>query len=547
MKGSRSQSVPMLVLALALVLAAPAVAAADDAPEAMPPTPFGEVLDVRVVNVEVVVTDRLGRRVEGLSADDFRLLVDGEEVPVDYFSEVRDGRIADASEGAAAAPASLDEEVPTQVLVFVDDAFAIARDRDRVLARLAADLGALGAGDRVAVVAFDGRRVDPLLDWSGDGEAIAEALAAAAERPAYGLRPVVRSLDRTGFSSFTRGGGRTLGDLELDGELERLVSAGVAAMRSAGRPDGRRVMLLLSGGWPFFPFGAFAGGGPDLTALRVRGDEMFAPLVDAANLLGYTLYPVDVPGLEPADTISAEHAQPRPADLYGIEEQSHDTLYHLARETGGRAMINGLRSDALPRMAADVASYYWLGFAPDRRGDDRRHELRVEVRGRGLSVRARDSYFDLSRQAAQAMTLEGTLLFERSDLGGGATGDTEGGTWSQGGLEVELGEARRTGRRVAQVPVRVSFPVAALEAVPVGEGGWRMSGELRVAALDGSSRLSRVPMVPISLDLAEPPAPGERVTWEGVLALRRVDQVVAVSLADPLSGRVLTSRLEASP
>ena len=53
---------------------------------------FIDTLDVQAVNVEVVVTDRRGDRVTGLAASDFRLLVDGEPVSLDYFAEVREGR-----------------------------------------------------------------------------------------------------------------------------------------------------------------------------------------------------------------------------------------------------------------------------------------------------------------------------------------------------------------------------------------------------------------------------------------------------------------------
>jgi VWFA-related protein len=391
-----------MVASLLLAVGGAATATED----AESPPLFGETLDVRVVNVEVVVTDRAGRRVEGLSADDFRLFVDGDEVPVSHFSEVRGGRQLEAAAGSAAEPQGA-VRVPTQVLVFVDDAFSIARDRDRVLARLADDLAVLAPGDRVAVVAFDGRRVEPLLDWSGDRVAVERALAAAAERPAHGLRPLAspaiqgRSLRQAAIDP------RRLGDFELQGQLDRLVSAGAAAMRAAGRPDGRRVMLLLSGGWPFDAFGILPVGtqGHDVD---VRGDLIFAPLVDAANLLGYTLYPVDVPGMRGVDLISAEHATPQSALL---TDELHGSLHYLAEQTGGRAMINGRRSEALRRMADDVGSYYWLGFAPAGAGDDRRHDIRVEVSGRRLAVRARDSYLDLSHATDEAMRLEGMLLF----------------------------------------------------------------------------------------------------------------------------------------
>ena len=61
---------------------------------------FGESIDVRVVNVEAVVTNRKGARIPGLTAADFRLLVDGREVSIDYFTEVAGGQAV-----APAAPA----------------------------------------------------------------------------------------------------------------------------------------------------------------------------------------------------------------------------------------------------------------------------------------------------------------------------------------------------------------------------------------------------------------------------------------------------------
>ena len=54
------------------------------------PGVFEEVIDVRVIHVETVVTRR-GEPVHGLDADDFVLEVDGEPVPIEYFTEVRGG------------------------------------------------------------------------------------------------------------------------------------------------------------------------------------------------------------------------------------------------------------------------------------------------------------------------------------------------------------------------------------------------------------------------------------------------------------------------
>ena len=130
-------------------------AAAQDSP---PPDLFSDVIDVRVVNVEVVVTDRSGNRIRGLQPDDFELRVDRRQVPIDYFTEIDEGRALEASgEGVGGIPAlTPDEPVGTSYLVFIDDLFAIKQRRDRVLKRLEEDLIRLGPADRVAVVAHDG-------------------------------------------------------------------------------------------------------------------------------------------------------------------------------------------------------------------------------------------------------------------------------------------------------------------------------------------------------------------------------------------------------
>src|SRR5262245_6880704 len=144
-----SATIPALArlagLALALLLPRPGASqsAAAKAPQDEEPAVFGETVDVRVVNLEVVVVDKDGKRVRGLAPGDFRLLVDGKPVKIDYFTEVAEGRAAGASaaaqatpEGAPAPPAASPAlppalpdvqgvepggDVGTSYVVFVDD------------------------------------------------------------------------------------------------------------------------------------------------------------------------------------------------------------------------------------------------------------------------------------------------------------------------------------------------------------------------------------------------------------------------------------------
>src|SRR6476661_4147169 len=175
---------------------------AQEMPPALPGNTVGASVDVRVVNVEAVITDAQGNRVRGLSAGDLRLEVDGREVPIEYFSEIEDGRpvpapsaASPAAEGApaataATAPAASSAPQGRSLLVFIDEAFAVARQRDTVLQAIERDLNLLGPEDRMAIVAFGrttiGGRLDVLSGWTGDRGALAAALKAARERPASG-------------------------------------------------------------------------------------------------------------------------------------------------------------------------------------------------------------------------------------------------------------------------------------------------------------------------------------------------------------------------
>src|SRR5687768_2383715 len=59
------------------------------------PPQFTEEIEVRVIDVDVAVTDRQGNPLTNLTRDDFELYEDGKRVDIAYFSRIADGRIAD--------------------------------------------------------------------------------------------------------------------------------------------------------------------------------------------------------------------------------------------------------------------------------------------------------------------------------------------------------------------------------------------------------------------------------------------------------------------
>lgn len=547
------------LLPVLLALALPLAAQQPSAPEE-PASIFGEQIDVRVVNVEVVVTDRQGNRVTGLGPGDFRLRVDGKEVPIEYFTEVRGGQaIASGEAGSgqseavqglpALAPGS---EVGTSYLIFVDDYFSIAARRDEVLRELMDDLGRLGPEDRMAIVAFDGARIDMLSNWSGNQRELHRAFQQAMGRKSFGFQRLaeirhfestqrlrVGALDaRAAFAN--RLDLDELGFVELVADqVQRTVSATVGALRGFAAPPGRKVMILLSGGWPYSP-GDYALNDPNRPIINrdvPRGEELYRPIVDTANLLGYTLYTVDVPGVDPFGPTAADEA-PRGGGINLREQEMHSTLDFVARETGGQALINGLRGEALETAEADTRSYYWLGFTPQRERNDKRHDIRVEVTRPGLRVRSRDNYFDLSRKTEVSMMVESALLF----------GNPPGAA----SMPMQVGRPVPAGRKEMEVPVTLAIPLSSMTLVPF-EGKYVAELELRVSALDDKGNRAEVPVIPIRLTSEqEPPKdgtgqPAGHVRYETRLKLRRTGHRLVLAVFDPLSGKITTAEADVAP
>jgi VWFA-related protein len=479
-------------------------------PAAEPPTVFDSAIDVRVVNVEAVVTDGKGKPVHGLSAADFRLLVDGQEVPVEYFTEVTDGKGATAS---PQAPVAAGEEVGRSYLVFVDDAFSLGNVRDQALANLERDLTLLQPADRMAVLAFDGTRIDVLCDWTGNTAALADALQRARKRAAAGGEMLAHQrklqkdvdvvlenlIDDGDTNPLTNTIGREMESLEprISPEartvLGRTSGSAAAALRTFPAPPGRKVMLLLSAAWTMS------------VAPRV-----YAPLVEAANRLGYTIYPADM-------------GQSNAYEITG--------LGLLAGRTGGRVVVSA-KLDPFREVVADSGTYYWLGFTPTWKADDRGHGVAVVARRAGLQVRSRGGFSDLSKRTENAMKAESVLLF------GGAEKDRR--------LIVRLGTPKPAGRGELEIPVTVGVPVESLALTPQ-KSGYLAEAPMAVAVMDVKGGRADLPGSRLRVALKEAPAAGTYARFETAVRVRDRGQRLVFSVRDPVAGTSLWGEVEYVP
>ncbi|MEM9408539.1 MAG: hypothetical protein AAGA81_21080, partial [Acidobacteriota bacterium] len=269
--------------------------------------------------------------------------------------------------------------------------------------------------------------------------------------------------------------------------------------------------------------------------------NVFRPLFDLANTLGFTLYPVDLAGVErdlgAADAnpfssvfgsdINVETQTVVQLQVGGVsrEEQGQLALELLADRTGGLALINSSANTALQRAVDDARTFYWLGFAFDTERDDASHRLEVRLKpGFDGRVRSRQTFFDPSQRTESTQIVEAGLLF----------GDTAGA----GPLRVSFSPPRRAGRRRIEIDVELTIPLDLVELVQIGA---RHQGQLevRMAALGEDGQRSETSTDPLTINGDRAPRPGDYYSYRSTLTLKRLPQRIQFTVHDLIGGDVL--------
>ncbi|MEZ5313121.1 MAG: hypothetical protein R2862_05405 [Thermoanaerobaculia bacterium] len=204
----------------------------------------------------------------------------------------------------------------------------------------------------------------------------------------------------------------------------------------------------------------------------------------------------------------------------------------MSTATGGEALLNGQRDNALSAASADTRSYYWLGFSPNWAGSDSNHKVDVDTTVQGLRVRNRSGYVDFSTRREVSMTVESVLLF----------GDQPG----IGVLPIEVGSAESAFGGTMKVPISMRIPLEQLTVLPDG-GKYSAAVELRIAALDDRGGRSEIPVIPVTLEMPGKPPAGAYATYATTLQLRRTKNQLVLAVSDPVGGAIYSARTEVVP
>lgn len=520
------------------------------------PSIFTDTVEVNIVNIDVVVTDREGRPVSGLTRDDFEVLEDGRPVKITNFYSVEGGvraspvpqpeappQEAVAVQAPLPVPAAPEDQL-RYLIVFIDNVNIRALDRNRVFRDLRAFLHArVGPQDRVMLVSYE-RSLKVKQTFTGDPRLIENRLfelqdLSTNEGQAKDERRVlINRIEESRGPSQTRTWLRAYAQSVQNDVLQTLRAMRDLVDSLAGLP-GRKALLYVSDGLPMTPgeefYVAVQANFPRQSFLidsrNFDASRRFKEIVDEANSNRVSFYTLDAAGLRVSSAIDVERDSGGAfANFYNTLDSAtvsnlHSSLKYLAGETGGATILdsNDFRP-GLNAMADDFDSYYSLGFRAGQGGDGRYHRIEVKLRQRGLKARHRAGYRDKPLHQRMADATRSTL---RWGLSGNNKLDLKL-SFLPGIFGEEKGEA--------VVPMIVEIPLSRVVLVPRG-GSYAGRLQLYVAVADTQERFSPLQEVPVQIEI--PAEELERALhhayrYEIKLKMRTGGQRVAVGVYDEI-------------
>jgi len=392
------------------------------------PKPQDDVVRVytELVQTDVMVFDKQGKFIDGLTKDNFELRIDGKPREIQAFERITAGSNEESQLAAArgATTINLKSPVPLDrgriVFFYVDDFHldlqGLAAARKVITAFIDNEMG---QNDQAAIASATGQ-IGFLQQLTSDRTVLKLALQRITSKN-YGNRDfdrppmseyealLIDRLDRDVFDFFVTETMRTNPGISRDqaaamvrGRAQESQSQAAyfnqntllgleKLVQGAKNLPGRKVLFFLSGG--FF--------------IENRRSDSIGKLRDITNAAaknGVVVYSMDTRGLvaslQDASTERAFDPSGRLSlSTHGELAASQDGMNALAVDTGGKAIFNtnDLKKGLAPAIK-ETSTYYLLAWKPDAESQKQSRFRNVEVKLVGrpdLTVRVRKGYFDI--------------------------------------------------------------------------------------------------------------------------------------------------------
>ena len=572
-----------IVSALALGIVAVGTLRGQEDAGSTPARAFAETTEVNVVNIEIRVTDKKGRPVTGLVAEDFEIYEDGQPMAIQHFFEVRAASgdrapttattPSDASIPRAALPQLAHPDDAVSWIVYVDNDAVRPAGRGRLLDDLRTHLSKQQAVvARTTIVARTGGAVTTLLPFGSDAAALEAALDTVAETVASGnqvdrlrqttLRRIQDIFDNparfaddpctegaTHLESIVRDYAADMTD-----HLGRAVS-GLRTMTTVlAAVPGRKALLYVGDGLEQLPglsmFSFLAELCPQSAALFQQNafvydeSDTLRALADHANANRVTLYTLEARGLRTDSMASVAFGDRRFTPSSQVDRidvgNLQSSLFLIADETGGRALLGANRFlEPLEDIERDHGTYYSVGYVPPHAGDGRRHVVSIKlVKKRPWQLRHRRGYVDKGPDTRLAERAFGALLFgyEANPLAievallDRATAEPVDDAPGVGSSD------RETPDDAATAFLRVAVPRHRLTLLPTPDGGRTGRVRLILAVDDGGDRAAVLKTKRVAVTLGADDSLDRAQIVEVGLVLPPGETMIGIGVHDELGG-----------
>ena len=398
-------------------------------------------VSTHLVLVDVVVTDKQGKHVDGLRPEDFVVQEKGKTQKIAFFSwpgESQKQRPPELPPGIYSNKPEYRSPGGPLVILLLDAANTPFKDqayaREQMLKFVKEEYK---PGQRTAIFTLTSS-LRILQDFTSDPQVLLKAFQKyqpLAQEMANAAGPRVPTTSSEGGSGAQQSSDaivdrmRDFQSVQLAYVLDRRVATTLAAMRSLARIlggiPGRKSVIWVTAAFPFSLIpedrsvseaelaeslpsqrqlgldtragGAIAGVEREGHAQEIR--EASAQLASAQ----VAIYPVDARGLMSGVEATIEDTPGRQfTTLSGAASvrmsdvtSSQETMREIARETGGIAYINQneIKEGVVVAMA-DSAASYTLGYYPeDKKWDGKYRSVKVKLNRDGLDTRYRRGYF----------------------------------------------------------------------------------------------------------------------------------------------------------
>lgn len=466
------------VLALLFAVAQPVVAQETEAQD--PLSRISETVDIRVINVDVVVTDRKGNIVEGLTADDFEVLENGKPQRITNFYEVSSRELEaqlEQIEGESEKARAIPENLRRRVIFFVDNLTMAPFNRNRVFQSMKQFASqALRPGDEAMIVTWN-RSLKIRLPFTSDVQQIEQTLDAISGESALGVQHIS---ERRSFESRIRDA-RSYTDAvatarqyaqSVEHDLRQTSNAITGLMSTFAGVEGKKVMVISSEGFYIQPGREMFeyiedqkrekrewSNSPStaIEAMHFNSSAQIQSIGRAANSNNITLYTIHAGGLQAYNEGSAEHRTPISSNVTQVAlHNSTDALNMLADLTGGRATVGTNNFNAaFERLHRELSSYYSIGYRSPTERVDRQRTLDVRMKNRNYIARARKTFVEKSIGTEMTDRVIANLFHPQSsnDLG----------------ITVRTGRPTPAANDLFKVPLEVQIPMDNLSFLPQGE------------------------------------------------------------------------------